>query len=301
MILTGRTVLRFYFLAAILCAGVVGADEIQQGAYLVKIAGCADCHTVSYDKPMAGGLRLQTPFGDFFTPNITPDPDTGIGRWTERQFHDALHFGLSPQNTIYYPAFPYRSFAKISDRDLHRIYLYFQTLTPIVNPNRAHQLKIPFNQRWLLVFWRWLYFNGRKTNRAENIKDGVGPFIPDVTRSPRWNRGAYVVEALAHCTECHTPRNSLGHLVTALWMSGTSDLLTGNIPNITPDLQTGLGRWKIENWMVFLTAGLTPELHTPSHEMAAVIQNTSSLTEHDRQAMVEYLTSLPPVHHDTNE
>jgi mono/diheme cytochrome c family protein len=297
MILTGRTVLRFYFQAVLLCAAVAAADEVEQGAYLVKIAGCADCHTVSYDEPMAGGYRLQTPFGDFFTPNITPDPDTGIGRWTERQFHDALRFGVSPNGAIYFPAFPYRSFTKISDRDLHRIYLYLRSLTPIANPNRAHRLKIPFNQRWLMYFWQWLYFNGRISNRAENIKDGIGPFIPDPTRSPRWNRGAYLAEALAHCAECHTPRNSLGHLLTSQWMSGTFDILRGPIPNITPDPETGLGRWTTENWMVFLTSGLTPELHTPAHEMAEVIQNTSSLTEQDRKALVEYLTSLPRVHH----
>jgi mono/diheme cytochrome c family protein len=277
-------------------AARIFADELMEGAYLVKIAGCADCHSADANLPMAGGYKLKTPFGSLYTPNITPDLATGIGKWSEENFNTALRKGVSPTGSIYYPAFPYRAFSKISDSDLHKMWLYMRSLSPIEQRNRAPAMPFPFNQRWLLFFWQEFFFRGPKFPPDEFIKFGVGPFQPDEGQSPEWNRGAYLVEAFAHCTECHTSRNVLGSLEPDVWMAGA--IINGNvIPNITPDPKTGLPEWTLSDWQRFLGAGLTPKGQQPGQEMALVIQNTSSLTKADRMAMATYLTSLKPAHH----
>lgn len=285
--------LSFIFLSTLLGASTLAfaqsprdLSDIEQGEYLVKIAGCADCHTAQADQPMAGGYRLETPFGDFFSPNITPDRATGIGLWSEEDFRNALRSGVSPSGRVYYPAFPYRSFSKISDEDIRKMYLYLKSLQPIHRVNRPHQLNPPYNQRWLMHFWKLLFFRR-------------GPLNADPSKSEQWNRGAYLAEALSHCAECHTPRNFLGGLKTSEWMAGSDATLGGRaVPNITPDETTGLASWSKEDWLRFLSSGYTPQFGTPAAEMADVIQNTSSLTKEDREALVEYLISLPPVFHD---
>lgn len=277
-----RSLLTALLILAFVTSAEAYGDSLQNGAYLVRIAGCADCHTADARKPMAGGLRLPSPFGDFFTPNITPDIETGIGTWSESDFVRALRLGKRPDGKLLYPAFPYRAYTQLTDSDLHDMFVYLRQLTPIHAQNLPHQLNFLFGQRWLVNFWQEFFF-------------GAGPFRPDKSKSEIWNRGAYLVEGLAHCTECHTPRNRLGGLETSLWMSGNSQILPGKvIPNITPDRETGRP-WTKRQWMRFLTSGYSPSYKTPGAEMADVIQNTSFLNKSDREAMVEYLMSLKPI------
>lgn len=260
---------------------------------MTRIAGCADCHTIDSQSAMAGGLKLPSPFGSFFTPNITFDKETGIGSWSEKDFFTALRQGRRPDGKLLYPAFPYRAYTKLSDQDIHAIYVYLKSLPTVKRQNIPHDLGLPFDQRWLMNFWQELYFGTYSSSPEEKIRRGVGAFEPDPDKSQSWNRGAYLVESASHCTECHTPRDRMGGLEPDLWMSG-SDLLGKTIPNITPDPETGRP-WTKEQWMRFLRSGYTPNLHTPGDEMADVIRNTSFLTDSDRAAMVEYLMSLKPV------
>jgi len=260
---------------------------------MTRIAGCADCHTIDPQKPMAGGLKLPSPFGSFVTPNITFDNETGIGRWTEQDFVTALRYGKRPDGKLLYPAFPYRAYTKLRDEDLHAIFVYLKSLPPVHRENVPHDLSFPFDQRWLMNFWQELYFGTFSGDAEQKIRRGVGEFQPDPSKSDSWNRGAYLVESASHCTECHTPRNRMGGLVSDQWMSG-SDLLGKTIPNITPDRETGKP-WTRDQWLRFLRSGYSPSYHTPGDEMADVIRNTSYLTKEDREAMVDYLMSLKPV------
>jgi mono/diheme cytochrome c family protein len=266
----------------------------DSGEYLVRSAGCADCHTADLDRPMAGRIRLDSPFGSFYTPNISPDKKTGIGSWTLQQFQDALRSGRSPGGTLYYPAFPYRSFSKMTDSDIEKIFWYLRSLPATSQVNRPNDLG-HYDQRWLLHFWQTFYFGSWSSSPEIQIRQGVGPFTADVKQSASWNRGAYLVEAVFHCTECHTPRDYGAGLYTKLWMSG-SDFGGLNAPNITPDPQTGRGKWTRAEWTRFLASGLDPQNKTPKAEMADVIQNTSALTAQDREAIVTYMLSLPAIH-----
>lgn len=257
-------------------------ERIQAGRYLVQAAGCRDCHTRDGGAPFSGGLELKTPFGTFVTPNITFDGKTGIGRWTPSDFRRAIRLGLSPEGTIYYPAFPYGSFTKMTAADVDNIYLYLQSLPQVQEPRRPNRLKLLFDQRWLLVFWRLFYFSS-------------GTFRPVEDLSDSWNRGAYLVEAVLHCAECHTPRGLLGGLETSQWLAGSDLVFAGkNPPNITPDPSTGLV-WSKNDWRRFLASGFTPKGREMSAEMALVIRETTGLTPEDREAVVEYMTSLPPI------
>src|SRR5262249_53011288 len=156
--------------------------------------------------------------------------------------------------------------------------------------DRQHEIDFPFNQRWLLNFWQDLFFTERTEEGDATIRLGAGEFVPDANRSADWNRGAYLVEALAHCTECHTPRNDLGGLQLSLWMAGSSASIPGKVvPNITPDLETGLGAWSVADWQRFLKSGVKPDFHSVGAEMAEVVRNTSALMERDRVDMILYL------------
>jgi mono/diheme cytochrome c family protein len=273
-----------------------GFVDLEQGAYLVRAADCEACHSENEDLAFSGGVRLPTPFGDFYTPNITPDTKTGIGLWTFDQFREALRNGISPQGKIYYPSFPYRSFSKITDEDMMKMYLYLRSVPAIERLNRPNRLNTPYDQRWLVMrFWQLLYFRAPHSDPEENLKTGVGPFVPLSKRSPQWNRGAYLVEAVLHCAECHTPRNFLGAPISNRWLAGSDLSISGKYPpNITPDPETGL-TWTVQEWTRFLASGLTPQNTTPGMEMALVVRSTSELTKEDRAAVVEYLLSQEPV------
>lgn len=272
---------------ALLVSAPGRADQAQldRGAYLFSAADCGACHTnVKAKGPMlAGGRPLKTPFGTFYTPNITPDPQTGIGRWSDADFTLALRRGVSPGNDHYFPVFPYGSFTKMTDQDILDLKAYIFSLPPVSQANREHDIDFPFGWRFSVWFWKQLNFT-------------EGPMVPDAARSPEWNRGAYLAEALAHCGECHTPRGWFGGLETSLAMSGTTDGPEGQkVPNITPDKDTGIGSWSPKDVVRVLRTGQLPDGDFVGSVMGEVVNGTSKLTDADRQAIAVYLQSLPPI------
>ncbi len=262
-------------------------DQVQldRGAYIFAAADCGACHTNVKEKGplLAGGRPLKTPFGIFYTPNITPDPGTGIGRWSDADFTRALRDGVSPGDDHYFPVFPYPSFTKMTDQDILDLKAYIFSLPAVSQPNRDHEIDFPFGWRFTVWFWKQMNFT-------------EGPFVADPARSAEWNRGAYLVEALAHCGECHTPRGWLGGVDTSLAMSGTTAGPDGKkVPNVTPDLDTGIGGWSPKDVVRVLRTGQLPDGDFVGSVMGEVVNGTSKLTDADRQAIAVYLQSLPPI------
>jgi mono/diheme cytochrome c family protein len=271
-----------FFAAA---AAAAESDLVSRGAYLADAADCVSCHTDNKHrgKPYAGGRAIATPFGTFYSPNITPDRDTGIGRWSEAQFARALRDGVRPDGANLFPVFPYPSFTKIVDADARAIKAYLFSLPPVRLRNRPHEVSFPFSSRFLLTGWKLLFF-------------APGPFKPNPGRSAVWNRGAYLVTGLAHCGECHTPRNFLGAFEPSRFLAGTAHGPDGKpVPNITPDPETGIGNWTEDDIIGVLTDGHTPDLDYVGGAMAEVVKSTARLTDADRHAIAVYLKSLPPV------
>lgn len=185
-------------------------ETVARGAYLVRAGGCTCCHTVAGGAPFAGGRALTTPFGTFCSPSITADPQTGIGRWTDAQFLRALREGVRPDGANYSPVFPYPSFTGVTEKDALAIKAYPFSMPPARQPNRSHDVSFPFSWRFLQDAWKLLFFER-------------GPFRPEPNRGKAYNRGAYLVTALAHCGECHAPRNFLGGLERDRGLSGNAD------------------------------------------------------------------------------
>jgi mono/diheme cytochrome c family protein len=283
-----KIAVRVFAAAAILLGAPAGAaepDEIAQGAYLANAAGCVGCHTDSAHggQPYAGGRALATPFGTFYSPNITSDPETGIGRWSDPQFLNALREGLSPDGSNYFPVFPYPSFTKITDDDVRAIKAYLFTQPPVKQSNRTHDVAFPFSWRFFLNGWKLLFFS-------------PGAFRPSPERGEAYNRGAYLVTALAHCGECHTPRNWFGGMEPSRFLAGTSHGPDGKaVPNITPDRKTGIGNWSEDDIIAVLTDGHTPDFNEVAGAMAEVVKNTARLTDSDRRAIAVFLRSVPAV------
>jgi mono/diheme cytochrome c family protein len=267
------------------------ADEaaVARGKYLFDAAGCAGCHTDTRNKgPLGtGGRALKTAFGVFFSPNITPHAEHGIGGWSDRDFVRALRLGISPNGAHYFPVFPYTSYTGITDADLGDLKAYIFSLPPVARQNRPHQATPPFSWRFLVPLWKWLNFT-------------PGPLAPDPGRDAAWNRGAYLVEALAHCGECHTPRDRLGARNTDMKLAGTrSGPEGGVIPNITPDRETGIGGWSDSDLTSLFKMGMKPDFDFVGDAMGEVVANTTShLTDDDLAAVITYLRSLSPVRHD---
>jgi mono/diheme cytochrome c family protein len=263
------------------CAADAGA--VARGAYLANAADCVACHTDSAHggQPYAGGRAIATRFGTFYSPNITPDVETGIGRWSDEQFLRALHDGVRPDGANYFPVFPYPSFTKITDADVLAIKAYLFSLPPVRQANRAHAVAFPLSWRFLQTGWKLLFFS-------------PGRFQPAPERGAAYNRGAYLVTALAHCGECHTPRNWLGATEPDRFLAGNPDGPDGNkVPNITPDRKTGIGDWSEEDIVTLLASGQTPDFDFVGDGMAEVVKSTARLTEADRLAIATYLQSVP--------
>lgn len=253
---------------------------IEKGAYLVRAGGCVTCHTVEDDAEgmLAGGRALETPFGTFYAPNITPHPETGIGTWTAVDFVRAMRHGSTPDGRHYYPAFPYPSYAGIVTEDLLAMHAYLATIPAVERPNRAHDLKWFVALRPLLAGWKWLHFD-------------TAEFTPESARSPEWNRGAYLVRHLGHCGECHTPRGPTGGLDDARFLAGNEHGPDGDpVPNITQDKQDGIGAWSAGDIEYFLEMGMFPDGDVVGGAMAEVIDdNTSHLNTADREAIATFL------------
>jgi mono/diheme cytochrome c family protein len=266
-------------------AGAADPGLIARGAYLAAASDCADCHTdrAQGGQPYAGGRALTTPFGTFYAPNITPDLDTGIGRWTDAQFLNALREGVRPDGSNYFPVFPYPSFTKITDDDARAIKAYLFAQLAVRQANRAHDVAFPLSWRFLQNGWKLLFFS-------------PGPFRPAPERSEAYNRGAYLVTALAHCGECHTPRNWFGATEPSRFLAGTSHGPDGKaVPNITPDLETGIGKWSDDDIVTLLKDGQTPDFDFVGGAMAEVVKNTARLTDSDRRAIAVFLRSVTAV------
>jgi mono/diheme cytochrome c family protein len=281
--------------AAVLLCGALGAgaaaqqpdpEAVKRGEYLFHAGGCLGCHTdvKNQGAPLAGGRALATPFGTFYGPNITPDPQHGLGSWREADFVRAMRRGERPDGANLFPVFPYTSFTKINDADLKDLWAYLRTVPAAATPNKPHEVDFPFGFRPALTIWKWLNFT-------------PGAFRPDPARSAELNRGAYLVEALAHCGECHTPRNLTGGLDTARAFAGTPDGPEGErVPNITPHPETGLGKWSPADIADLLTQGMTPDGDFVGGSMGEVVRNTTGkLGNADIRAIAAYLKTLPPV------
>jgi mono/diheme cytochrome c family protein len=254
-------------------------ENIARGAYLARAGDCVACHTARGGAEYAGGRALDTPFGRLYGPNLTPDPDTGIGRWSSDDFWNALHNGKSRDGRLLYPAFPYTNYTKVSRTDSDALYAYFRSLAPRRQPNRPHALDFPYDQQLLLAGWRLLYF-----------KPAV--FTPQPVRDAEWNRGAYLVEGLGHCSACHSTRNRLG---------ATGDTLSGGLiptigwyaPSLTASGEAGLGDWDKQHIVALLGTGISPRGSATGPMAEVVARSLQHLTPTDLGAMATYLKALP--------
>lgn len=260
--------------------GAPGDTPVQRGEYLARAGDCVSCHTAPGGQPFAGGYRIDTPFGPLFAPNITPDDDTGIGRWSADDFWRALHQGVNRRGQDMYPAMPYTFYTRFSREDSDAIYAWLRTLKPVSQRVDVNQLRFPFDQRWTMAAWRELYFS-------------EGSFKPDPAKSAQWNRGAYLVEGAGHCSACHSPRNALGAIEQDKAFTGAS--IDGWFAlNLTSALHTGLGGWSVQDIASYLKTGSAPGRSTAFGPMALVVKNsTSRLSDADLQAMAVYLKDLP--------
>jgi mono/diheme cytochrome c family protein len=255
-------------------------DALKRGEAVFNMGGCASCHTnkKAKGKPLAGGLPLKTPFGVFFSPNITPDPETGIGGWSEVQFVVAMTRGVSPKGGHYFPAFPFTSYAKMSQRDLSDLKVFLDQTPPVKNAVRDHDLAFPFNQRLLAWAWKFLFFDST-------------PFQPRADKDEAWNRGAYIVNGPGHCVECHTPRNIFGALDRSKLLQGTNKGPDGEkVPGIVADGKNGFSKWKITDIVFSLQSGMKPDGDFLGGSMGKVVANTTGkMPEADLKAIATYL------------
>jgi mono/diheme cytochrome c family protein len=257
--------------------------SLKKGEYVFNASGCASCHsspdTTQEEKlVLTGGRAFPSPFGTFYAPNISMDKVNGIGAWSEKDFVNAVRHGVSPEGKHYYPSFPYTSYANMTDQDIADLWVYFKSIPESSKPSIDHDLPIYLRWRRPLAFWKLF-------NKREEIIE-VGSLDATV------QRGAYLVETLGHCGECHTPRNLIGGLQYDYWLGGAKNPAgRGMIPNITPTKLT----WETEEIVEYLASGFTPDFDVAGGHMADVVENTSKLTEEDRLAIAEYLKAIPEV------
>jgi len=266
-------------------ASMQGADPLTRGEYLARAADCMVCHTARGGTAYAGGFAFALPFGTIYSTNITPDKATGIGNYTDQDFLKAMHRGVRADGANLYPAMPFASYTYMTDADVLAIKAYLFTLPAVNAPARTNTLTFPFNQRWAIGAWSLLF-------NADNR------FRPVSSQSPQWNRGAYLTEALAHCGECHTPRNlayaldnrhKFGGAVTGGWQAY----------NISADAAGGVGNWSEADLAAYLASGHAQGHGSASGPMGeAVTESLRYLTPEDVQAIVAYVRSVPPTPSD---
>jgi mono/diheme cytochrome c family protein len=278
-----RAILAILFLCTAFAGGETraqpSAETIARGKALVTAADCASCHTTDPAKPFAGGKRIDTPFGGIYSPNLTPDRDTGIGAWSDDEFYRALHFGVARDGSRYYPAFPYPSFTKLIRDDVLAIRAYLATLAPVRNTRPPTELRWPFNYRVLMRGWDWLFFQ-------------PGIFLPDQQKSPEWNRGGYLVEGPAHCGACHTPKNIFG-------ADRRNRLYGGNLvqgwfaPRLDGAPRSGLKSWSADDIVEYLQSGRNGHSHAGKLMAEVIVNSTSKMSDADVRAIATYLKELP--------
>lgn len=268
-------------------ASSVDMSLVERGRYLAMAGNCASCHTSKGGQALAGGLAFETPFGTVYSTNITPDKETGIGNWSGEQFLQSLRKGVRPNGEHLYPVFPYTAFTKITDEDANALYAYLMSVPAVAAEAPRNELSFPFNQRALLSVWKALFFD-------------EGPYQPDSTKSAEWNRGAYLVEGLGHCSACHSPRNFLGAEQSDAKMTGgeytdavaSGELRTWSTPNLTP-ASNGLGSWPVEELAAYLKTGRNSFTETFGPMNEVIMNSTRHLSEDDVRAMATYLNGLP--------
>ena len=260
------------------------AEAVARGGYLLRAAGCVACHTDEKGggAPLAGGRALESPYGTFYSPNITSDPDQGLGAWREEDFLRALSQGRDPDGRAYYPAFPYTAYSGMSEQDMKDLWAYLKSVPPSSRANRDHELVFPFSLRRLAGLWQALYFD-------------PSPYRPDPARDAAWNRGAYLVRHLGHCGECHSPRGWLGALDEDRHLAGNQKGPDGKkVSNITTHGTAGIGDWSETDITFFLQTGFLPDGDVAGGAMEDVVrESTSKLNDEDRAAIAAYLKSLP--------
>jgi mono/diheme cytochrome c family protein len=254
--------------------------QVQRGEYLARAGDCVSCHTKPGGAAYAGGFQMKTPFGDVVAPNITPDAATGIGTWSAEDLYRALHSGVGKKIGDLFPAMPYTFFTKITREDSDAIYAYLRSLAPVMNAVVADQLAWQFSIRMSMIGWNELFFT-------------EGTFKPVAGQSAEWNRGAYLIEGLGHCSACHSPRDVLGGIEKNKAFTGA--MVDGWFAlNLTSNLKTGLGGWSIDDLVAYLKTGAAKSKSTTLGDMAEVVHNSLSfMTDADLRAMATYLKSIP--------
>jgi mono/diheme cytochrome c family protein len=259
-----------------------GQPDLENGRTMFFAGGCSSCHATpeQEDKTrLGGGVALTSAFGTFYAPNISPHPRGGMGDWTPEQFSRAMRGGVAPDGRHYYPSFPYTSYQRMTPADVRDLFVFLKTLPPVEGRAREHDLPLVFTFRRGLGLWKLLFLDGHM-------------FVPDASKSASWNRGGYLVEGPGHCAECHSPRNIFGAIeADRRFSGGPNPEGKGTVPNITPH---GLKDWTKSDVAEVLLSGATPEGDRVGGAMTAVVRNTSQLADADRDAMAEYILSLPP-------
>nr|WP_229429533.1 MULTISPECIES: c-type cytochrome [unclassified Massilia] len=262
-------------------AGSAQQALVERGKYLAQAGDCIACHTVPGGKIFSGNRPMPTPFGTLYAPNITPDPQTGIGKWTADDFFKMMRTGRSRNGELLYPAMPFASYTKVTRADSDAIFAYLRSVPPVRLASRQHDLRFPYNNRALLIGWRTLYFQ-------------EGEYVPDKTKSAEWNRGAYLVQGLGHCSMCHTPINALGgSSQERAFQGGLIPMQNWYAPSLTSNKEAGLGTWEIQDIIDLLQKGVSNR-GTVYGPMAEVTFNSLQfMTTEDVRAMAVYLKSLP--------
>ena len=269
--------------AALACGTAQAASQAEEtiahGKALTEAADCAGCHTADPAKPFAGGRLIETPFGGIYSPNLTPDRETGLGGWSDDQFYRALHQGVAPDGSRYYPAFPYPNFTKLIRDDVLAIRAYLATLPPIHKARPPSQLHWPLNYRVVMRVWNWLFFR-------------PGIFEPDQNKSPAWNCGGYLVEGAAHCGACHTPRNIFGADKRGQRFGG-GRVQGWFAPRLDNAPRSGLQSWSVDDIAEYLQSGRNARSHAGGAMAEVVVHSTSKMSDADVRAIAVYLKGLP--------
>ena len=261
-------------------AGPGSENILARGEYLARAGDCIACHTAPEGRIFAGGRAMPTPFGTLYSSNITPDRETGIGKWTAEDFYKAMHSGRFPDGGLMYPAMPFASYTKVTRADSQAIFAYLKSIPPVNQKNREHDLRFPYNNRELILGWRTLFFT-------------EGEYKPDPDKSAEWNRGAYLVEGLGHCGMCHSPINALGGTSQSdAFKGGLIPMQNWYAPSLTSNREAGLGDWSIKDITDLLQTGVSTRgvVYGP---MAEVVHNSLQyLSDEDTKAMAVYLKSI---------
>jgi mono/diheme cytochrome c family protein len=263
-------------------------EQVARGAYLARAGNCMLCHTERGGAAYAGGRPVETPFGTVFASNLTPDAQTGIGRWSAAHFRRALHEGRSRDGRLLYPAFPYTHTTRVTGADADALFDYLRSLPPVQKPNRAHRLRWPYNTQAALAVWRALYFRPEK-------------HVDDTARTPEWNRGAYLVRGLGHCSACHSARNALGGSSDAMDLSGgLIPMQNWYAPSLASANEAGVAEWPLEDIVQLLATGASPRATVIGPMAEVVLHSTQYLEPGDIRAMAVYLKDLPAAPGDTD-